>query len=493
MSDTIGRQAASALTWRVVQLASTKGVFLVRTLILARLLAPDDFGLLAIATAAIGLLLSLTDLGIVPALVQRLERHDRHFDVAWTIGMLRAAVIGATVAIGAPLFAVAFDDPRATELIRVLAVLPLLDAAASIRIAEVTRQLRFRPLALLRLSEALAITVVAVGLAPALGVWALVAGQLAGGLTYLGGSYVVAPHRPRFGVDFDAARSLIRFGRWIFVTGVIAVIGNTLLQITIARTVGTVGLGLYVLAAKIAFLPAELASAVVGAVAFPLYARLQGDRSQIRRALQTSLLGMGVLLLPICALIFTVSPSLVSEVLGDQWAGTAPLIQILAVASMIGLFGEAVVPIFKGVGQPHKAAVAEFVQSGLLVLLIWVLAQKYGTLGVAIAWLPATAASQLVCVRLLQSVLLRPLAGLARPLGMVACTTAVGAVAAGAVTFALPGLPGVMTAVSVGVLTVAVGAFGLERRFELGLFSRLLTLSAASLAAQPAARRGPVA
>jgi len=476
MSDGLARQAGNALIWKGLQLASTKGIFLVRTVILARLLAPDDFGLLAIATAALGFLLSITDLGMVPALVQRADNEARHFDSAWTIGVLRALVISAIVALGAPLIAAAFNEPRATELIRVLALMPLLDAAASIRVTELTRALEFRPLALARLAEALANTLVAVGLASAVGVWALIAGQLAGTLMYLLASYIIAPHRPRIALDLEAAQSLVRFGRWMFAVGLIAVIGGTLLQLTIARTVGTAGLGLYVLASKLAFLPAELASEVAGSVAFPVYARLQANLAQVRRAFQASLLGMSVLLLPVCALTIALAPTLVGVILGPRWAGTAPLIQILTLASVIGLFGDAVVPILKGVGQPQKLAAVEFVQSGLLVLLIWRLAPIYGTVGVALAWPLALMVSQLICALFLRGLLGRPLQGLAWPLGAVALATAVGTALAGGVCAMAPGLTGLVAGTSLGLGSSTLLLLGLERRFQLGLGTALPTM-----------------
>ena len=473
MSDVIAKQVRSALVWKGTQLASTKGIFLVRTVILARLLAPEDFGLLAIATAALGILLTITDLGLVPALVQRDRSDAQHFDSAWTIGMLRGLVIGLVVMAGAPLIAAAFNEPRATELIRALAVMPLLDAAASIKIAKLTRELRFRPLAISRLVEALANTVGAIGLAPSLGVWALVAGQLAAAICYLLISYVIAPHRPRLALQLDAVRSLVRFGRWMFVIGLIAVTGSSLLQLTIARTVGTAGLGLYVLAAKLAFLPVELASEVVGAVAFPVYARLQMNLAQIRRAFQMSIIAMSVVLLPVCSLMIVLAPTLVAEILGDRWAGTAPLIQILAIVGIAGLFGEAVVPILKGLGQPQKVAVVELVQSSLLVLCIWALAPIFGTVGVALAWLPAILTSQLISALFLRKLLERPLQGFGAPLSAITLATVLGATIALSADWAMSGVFGLLTAGILGGSSMAMILLTLERRFQLGLSTLL--------------------
>ena len=255
MSASTAQRAGSALFWKGLQHAGVKAIFFLRLLVLARLLTPDDFGLLAISMVALGILSQVTDFGLVPALVQRADVNEPHYHSAWTLGVLRAMAISAVVFLGAPLIAWAFEEPRAELIIRVLALRPLLEAFASIKVVDLNRALRFRALAFLRLPEALASTVIAIALAPSLGVWALVAGSLAGPAVVLVLSYFLAPYRPRFLLDRPAAASLIQFGRWIFTVSIISVLGTALLRLVIARQLGTVELGLgLVLGDAVAFL-----------------------------------------------------------------------------------------------------------------------------------------------------------------------------------------------------------------------------------------------
>jgi O-antigen/teichoic acid export membrane protein len=361
MSSQLGQQAGSAIIWKSIQLAVVKGIFLARTLILARLLVPEDFGLLAISLVAVDFLMSVTNLGMIPALVQRRELDERHFNTAWTIGLGRAVLIAGLVFLAAPVVATLFAEPRATDLIRVVALRPVLEAAASIKVAELTRNLRFRALTFVYLPEALINTIVSIVLAPFFGVWALIAGALAGVTAQAIASYVLAPHRPRLVLDSAAARPLIRFGRWIFVAGLIAVAGRSMLQLVISRKLGAAELGLYFLAAKLAFIPAEISSEVIGAVAFPLYSRLQANARQAAKAFRAILVVMWASLLPICALIIVLAPSLVENILGPRWEATVPLIRLLALVNVVGLLGETVVPIFKGMGQPSRLAILELV------------------------------------------------------------------------------------------------------------------------------------
>ncbi|MGD2076619.1 MAG: oligosaccharide flippase family protein, partial [Gammaproteobacteria bacterium] len=311
MTAPLARVAGTALLWKAVQLLGAKVIFLARLLVLSYLLGPEEFGLLAIALSAIGFMLAVTDFGMTAALVQHAENDDRHYHVAWSVGVIRALMITVVVFASAPLIAGLFSEPRATELLRVLSLTPLLDALASIKVADLTRRLEFRPLAFIGLAQALSNTAVAIGLAHLLGVWALVAGVLAGSLTRTAISYVLAPYRPRLLLEPAALQPLIRFGRWIFLTGLIAELGGMLLKVVIARRLGTAELGLFYLANSIATLPAQIAGELVGSVAFSLYARLQSNIHQVTRAFRTILTGMGVLLVPLSALFIALAPLLV--------------------------------------------------------------------------------------------------------------------------------------------------------------------------------------
>lgn len=467
------KRAGSALTWKAVQLGGVKAIFFLRLLILARLLVPEDFGLLAIAATAIGFLMQLTNLGMVPALVQGKDVSEKQYNTAWTVGVTRALLVTISVVAVAPFIAQLFSELRAAPIIQVLALRPLLDAVSSIKVADLTRQLQFRPLATLKLVEAIVNTVVSIALAPSLGVWAMVVGTLAGSSTYLGLSYILAPHLPRFLFNSGAARPLIRFGRWIFLTGLVVLAGSYVLQIVISRQLGAAELGLYYLAAQLAFLPTEVASGVVGEVAFPLFARLQTDLQQITRAFRALLTGISALLFPVCALIIALAPALVHNILGPEWAGTIPVIRILALVSIIDLLGEVMGPIFQGLGQPYKVTVIEMVQSLLLIILAWILTSQFGLIGAAFAWLPAIIVSRIISIIFLQRLLPHPIKGLASPMAAIMVVTAVGAITAGVISSAIPGVIGFVMATLVAIAIIGGLLWASDRRFSLGLVDDL--------------------
>ena len=469
--------------WRATQQIGVKLIFLIRLVILARLLSPEDFGLLAISSLVIDVLIRVTDFGMIPALVQSIDADEKHYDVAWTVGILRALTVTAVTILAAPLVAQIFHEPRTLNIIRMLALRPIIDAAASIRVAGLTRDLHFRSLALMELPKALANTLLSIILASRLGVWCLVAGSLAGSVTYLLASYLLAPCRPRLSLDSRAAQPLIRFGRWIFLTSLTVMAGQSVLRAVVARQLGAGELGLYYLAVSLAFLPVEIASQIVGEVAFPFYSRLQADIRQATLAFRSILISLLTLLLPSLALLIVLAPSLVQTVLGPQWEGTEPIIQVLALANIIGLLGESIVPVLQGSGRPDRVWMIEMIQSSVLISFVWGLTNLYGVVGTALAWIPAVIASQFIGISFVRRTLTRPFAGLGKPIAIVAIISTLTASTAVVVDKATAGLSGFVLACLLGLILAAAMLWTVERRYGLGLseglvraFPRLATL-----------------
>jgi O-antigen/teichoic acid export membrane protein len=468
--EALAARAGAALAWQGIQLVGVKAIYLVRIVVLARLLSPEDFGLLAISVIAIDLLLALTNPGMLQALVHRGTRErDGEVDAAWTIGVVRAVVVCAILLAAAPLVGALFAEPRATALVQVLALKPLLEAATSMRVATLVRELRFRGVAAMNVAEALANTVVSVALAAPFGVWALVFGPLAGGAMSAAVSYLVAPYRPRLSFRGSALRPLVGYGRWIFLGGVLGVGTTMVLQVAVSRTLGAAELGLFFLAGKLAYLAWEASNALVEKVAFPMYANLQADPAEAARSFRFFLTAVGALLVPASAVLVLLAPGLVETVLGERWDGTAPLVRVLAVVVMVGMLGDAIVPVLLGFGRPWGAAMIEALQFGVVATVVWGFLAWWGIVGAPLALLAAAGAAQIAGITLLARTLDRPFRGMSRPVLAVAGATAAGLAAAWIVDALLPGAMGVLAAFGAAGVAVLVSLRLLDRRLGTGL------------------------
>lgn len=405
------QRAGQAFIWKAFQFGGERAIYFFRLLVLTWLLSPDDFGLLAIAMVAVEITAQLTEIGLVPALIQRKDITDTHYHTAWTTGIIRAIFIGIIIFFSAPYIAFLFNEPRAALIIKVLSVRPLLEAAGSIKIVDINRNLDFRKMAFIKIPEAIISTITAISLAPFWGVWALVASIFASLLLRLFLTYYHAPYRPKLVYQPEAARSLIQFGRWIFIISLIDVFSNSFLKFIITRQLGTSELGIYYLAVSLAFLPSEISSTVIGEVSFPLFSKYQAHLEKLKSLFQSVLKGMYILTIPVCCLIIALAPALVENALGAKWAGTVPIIRILTFASIIGLLGNIIGPLHQGIGQPFKVAVNIGLQRITLVILIWLFTAYWGLNGAALAWLPAIIISQIVDIFFMKRLLEKPFHG----------------------------------------------------------------------------------
>ena len=470
----LARQAGTAVIWKGVQLLGRRIVSTLRLLILARILLPEDFGLFSIALVIVETVMSLTDVGMLPAIVQMERPDEKNYDAAWSVNVVKALLIVLIVLLLAPWLADLFQEPRAVNLIRLLAFRPLIDAFASTKTAELTRQFRFQRLTFIFLPAIIIETVVSVISAQTIGVWGLVVGALIGACACVVLSYILAPYRPRFRLEMDHVKPLIQFGRWIFITKVIAVAGSGVLQIIISRRLGAESLGLYYLAIKLAFLPNDFAAEVVGAVAFPLYARLQHDLDRIAAVFRTIVTGLTALLCPVYALLFLLAPAVVEHLLGDKWQGSAPIIQVLAVVGIIGLFGDAVVPVLQGMGRPYWVAVLELVQSTAIIVSVGYLADNFGAEGAAAAWIVAIGPSQFVSAYLLGQLLHRPFVGLGRSIVVVLAGTTAAVTVAVIVHPLLTGIPALIISCGTAAAVTLLLYWYLDRLLGIGMVTRLL-------------------
>ena len=469
MTTSLARPAGTALAWRAVELVGVRLIALARFFVLAKLLAPDDFGLLAIAAVAIELSLALTDLGLIPSLIQHRNPDDRLYDAAWTVELMRACLVAGVLLISAPLIAALFGDPRAAPILRGLAIATLIASLGSVRAADFVRDLRFGPVAALELSSALVEAVVAIALARTLGVWALVVGQIAAAVVRTVLSWILAPYRPRLVRNLNDVRPLLVFGRWMLLTVMLYTAGDMFLRGVVSRRLGTVDLGLYYVAFRLAMLAKQVMSDLMRPVVFPVYAKLQDTPSQAAHVYRSTILAMAVVMMPSYALLATLAPSLVSDVLGARWVGSDQVIQLLSGAACISLVTECTIPLVTGLGRPHFAALVFGIRSALVVCLVWSLSGAYGVDGAAVAWLVAEVIVQVIAVAATRRTIPAPFRGLRPPLVAVMLVSAVTALVAWLVDTRVGGGIGVVAAVTAASIAGVTLLVVLDRTLRLGL------------------------
>ncbi|WP_269169342.1 lipopolysaccharide biosynthesis protein [Modestobacter sp. VKM Ac-2977] len=350
---TLRNQARSALLWSAVEKWFTRLGTLATFLVLARLLAPEDFGVVAAAATILGLAGLLVEAGLGKYLVQVDEVTPGLQSTVFWSSMGFAAIGALLMVVTAPWLAVAFDSPDLVWVVRVLAPLVLVNTAALVPVALLQRELDFRPIAVRRLWATAASTVVAVGLAFAgAGVWALVAQAVVSSVVSTVVLLAFAPFRPR--LDFSRADAVasLRYGGSVLGIESLSAVGRYADNLLVGVVLGPVALGYYSVGYRVLLILLEILTSVTGAVALPLFAKIRGDAERLRRGFFSAVRLGSVVAFPVFLGLAAVAPAFVPVVFGETWLPSVPVMQWLALAGLVQCLTYFDRPLLLAVGRP---------------------------------------------------------------------------------------------------------------------------------------------
>jgi PST family polysaccharide transporter/lipopolysaccharide exporter len=387
--------------WAGLSYFATRALAFTQTVILARLLLPDDFGLMGVGMFAVGAFGVFTQTGVDLALIRRPDVARRDLDTGWVICVLRGGALFAAAFLSAPLVAQAFGEARAGSVLRALSLLFLIEGFVNIGVVAFRRDLDFRRQTMFeQVSEALT-TAVTVGVAFFItrSVWALVAGQVAGALAKLAASYALSPFRPAFRFDREAFRGIAGYGWHVTVTGILLFLLVQGDNAFVGRYLGVAALGVYALAYNLANLPASGVSGVVGRLAFPVYARMQGDPEALREGYLRSVRGVVLLTLPASIVLLTLAPDLVGGLYGEGWVPAIPVVQVLSLFGFLRAFNTAPGQLLQAAGHPGRLKRVMLVQLVLFAAILYPMGRAWGITGVGAAVTAANLVASFLIVR----------------------------------------------------------------------------------------------
>ena len=384
--ETLSQRAVRGGVWvfslRIVQQLFNLG----RLVILARILAPHDFGLLGIALLTMATLETFSQTGFQQALIQKKEDIRSHLNAAWTVLILRGFILFAILYLIAPYAAVFFNAPEAKPIIQVIGLSILLQAFTNIGVIYFQKELEFNKEFKYQFVGTLTDFIVAVSAILILrNVWALVFGLLAGNAARCLVSYLIHPYRPHFSSDLGKAKELFGFGRWILGSSILVFLITHGDDIFVGKLLGATALGFYQLAYRISNMPATEITHVISQVSFPAYSKLQDDLAKLREAYLRVLQVTTFLSFPIAGLIFVLAPDFTKILLGEKWMPMVPAMQVLAIFGAIRAFGATTGSIFQGVGRPSILTKLAAIQLLMMIAIIYPLTNEFGIFGTAIA------------------------------------------------------------------------------------------------------------
>ena len=329
------QRAAKGVVWSVIQKWGRAAVSIVTFVILSRLLAPEAFGLVALASAFTVFIELFLDQGFGAAIVQRVELEPEHLDTAFWINILTGILLTVGLIAVSGFVAAIFEEPRLAAVLRWLSISFVLSALSSTQISILQRKLAFKNLAARSLVATVVGGTVGIGMAFAgFGVWSLVGQAL---VTNLAGAIVLwraSDWRPGFNVSMKHYKELFNFG--------VSIVGNHALTVMIRRSddlligyfLGPTMLGFYTIGYHLLVVIIRLVTEVTNSVAFPTFSRIQHQPERLQRAFYKVTRYTSLFAFPVFIGLATLAPELVPAIFGEKWAPSIPVMQVL---SMIGI------------------------------------------------------------------------------------------------------------------------------------------------------------
>ncbi len=375
---------------------------LARLVILARLLAPHDFGLMGIALLTMSTLETFSQTGFQQALIQKGENIDSYLDAAWTVLVIRGLVLFGILYFAAPFAASFFDVPEAKTVIQVLGLSVLFQGLTNIGVVYFQKELEFSKEFIYQFAGTLVdFTVAILAVLILRNVWALVFGLLAGNAVRCIMSYSVHPYRPRLSRNLTKVIELFQFGKWILGSSMLLFLITQGDNMFVGKYLGITALGLYQMAYRISNLPATEITHVISSVTFPAYSKLQNNTPKMKEAYLKVLQIIAFLSFPISGMIFVLAPDFTMIFLGEKWMPMVPAMQVLAVFGLIRALAATTGSLFHGSGNPHFLTKLSILQLGLLVVIIYPFTERFGIVGTSIAVLISNFITQIVTTLIL--------------------------------------------------------------------------------------------
>lgn len=331
----LGRQAARGALVTVSAQLIKIGLQVGGVVVLARILTPSDYGLIAMVATVVGFAEIFRELGLSAAAIQAEHLSRAQRDNLFWVNTAAGAVLAGAMALSAPLIAAWYGRPELVDLARVMSLVFLLNGMTTQYRADLTRRLRFTRMALIDVLAPVAALAVAVSMASAgVGYWALAAQQLTSATVLMLGAVLSGRWRPGLPHRHEPTRHLLRFGWHLASAQFVGYLGNNIDSLTIGYRFGPTPLGLYNRAFQLLMTPLGQLRQPTTTVALPVLSQLKDDVESSNRYVQRGQLALGLTLVAGLAVLVGAAKPVTAIFLGERWLEVEPILRLLAVAGI---------------------------------------------------------------------------------------------------------------------------------------------------------------
>jgi O-antigen/teichoic acid export membrane protein len=368
--SSLSREAVRGTLWNYLSFASGKGLNFITTIILARLLAPEQFGLVAFCTIAIQYLDIMNTAGINSALIARRDRLEEAANAAFVANVIMGVVSFGLAWIAAPYIAQFFHAPEITDMFRILAVFLPINGLGLVPDSLLQRNLRFQTRLIPDLSRNITKGLTSIILAVmGFGAWSLIWGQIVGEVIPVIISWLLVDWRPGWKFDRQVTREVLTFGGHIIIVELVGALRNNIDYLIVGRMLGARNLGYYTMAYRIPELTIRSVNNVVGRVSLPILSRIQTDKEVLRGIYFGYIRYIALFTFPIGFGLALVSGLFIETLLSAEWAPAALPMALICVALTISSVGYVPGVLFKAINRPDILVYLSLVKLPIIISL----------------------------------------------------------------------------------------------------------------------------
>lgn len=332
MTEDLKKETAKGVAWSGIDKIANGGIQFLANIVLARMLTPKDFGLLAIIAIFVQISQTFIDSGFGNALIQKKDRSQTDYSTVFFFNLALSFGFYVILFFCAPLIADFFDNEKLTSLTRVVGLNLIIGALVSVHKTRLTVQLRFKIQAVISLISSCVSAIVAIWMAyRGYGVWSLVALTITSISVQMVLIYILIKWRPSLEFSKTAFRSLFSYSSKLLGASLIHLLYRNIYPIIIGKRFSPVELGYFNRADTFAMYPPYMIGSVISRVAFPIFSRIQDDNARLRNAYSKYIVFASLIIFPILIGLLVLAEPLTLLILKEKWLPMVPMLQILCI------------------------------------------------------------------------------------------------------------------------------------------------------------------
>lgn len=336
MAEGIRNKAIKGVGWSFADNILNQGVTFLVGLVLARLLSPEEYGLIGIIAIFIAVFNSIVDSGFSNALIRKNDAGDADYNTVFITNMVMSVLLFCVMFFGAPVIASFFNRPQLIPLTKVMASVVIINAFAIIQRTILVKKVDFKTQTKVSAIASVASGVVGIGMASGgLGVWSLVGQQLSRQFLNSLFLWVFAKWYPKLQFSLKSFKELFNFGWKLMVSGLIDTVWREIYQVVIGKFYSPATLGQYTRAHQFGSIFSTNLTAVVQRVSYPVLSEIQDDVPKLKNAYK-KVIKVTMLITFCCMLgLAAIAEPMIVSLIGDQWLPAVPFLQILCFSMML--------------------------------------------------------------------------------------------------------------------------------------------------------------